>query len=114
VRNATHDAQEEGLLPHTRPPWMGERAWAVLRGRAAGATLAELAAEMNVTRERVRQIEAAAIKRLRKERARDPQAALRDELRRIADRVEQRSRQYGDGLLYDLADELREIARRLP
>jgi hypothetical protein len=57
--NATRDAFPEGLP--ARPPGLDERRWRVLQLRWEGATLAEIADELGVSRERAHQLERSAI-----------------------------------------------------
>jgi hypothetical protein len=52
------------ILPPERPAHMPEREWGVLTMRHAGMTLQQIAGDLGVTRERVRQIESVATRRL--------------------------------------------------
>ena len=52
------------VLPAEKPPGIAERDWRVLQARRAGRTLAAIAGELGVTRQRVAQIEARALDRL--------------------------------------------------
>jgi hypothetical protein len=57
--NSTRDAFPDGLPP--RPPGLDDRRWRVLQLRWDGATLAEIAEEMKISRERAHQLERSAI-----------------------------------------------------
>ncbi len=58
--NATREAFPDGLPP--RPIGLEERRWTVVRRRWEGARLAEIATELNISRERAHQLERAALK----------------------------------------------------
>lgn len=57
--NSTRDAFPDGLPP--RPIGLDDRRWRVLQMRWEGATLAEIAEEMTISRERAHQLERSAI-----------------------------------------------------